>query len=156
FPNHTYYATNYWVDVVLSTAPSVPIVVTTTPAAGTRGVSVTAPMIAAMFNEAVKASTISFVLKDSSGNTVPATVTYNPSDDTATLTPAAALAGSMTYTATVSAAANLAGVVMTTPFSWSFTSAWTGITNATIWSSSAAPSNPVQSDGSAVEVGVKF
>jgi Bacterial Ig-like domain len=91
-----------------------------TPAAKTTGVAVTTNPTAT-FNEAVRASTISFTLKNSSGSSIGASVVYNSSTNTATLTPFAALAESTTYTATVSGAKDTAGDSMSGPVSWSFT-----------------------------------
>jgi len=153
FPTRSYQATNYWIDVVFSNAP--PTVTSTTPSAGATGDSSTAPNITATFNEAVRSSTISFVLMDSEGNTVAASVAYNASTNTATLTPNTFLMVSTTYTATVSGAQNLAGNTMTSPVSWSFTTS-SSVTSATIWSSAATPADPSANDSNAVELGVKF
>jgi ELWxxDGT repeat protein len=138
----------------LTTTTPAPAVTSETPAAGATGVSVSTT-VTATFNESVQSSTISFVLTGPSGNTVPATVTYNGSTDTATLTPSASLASGTTYTATVSGARDQSGNAMTSPFSWSFTTA-SSVSGETIWSPSSAPSNPSQPDNAAVELGVKF
>jgi hypothetical protein len=45
---------------------------------------------------------------------------------------------------------------MTSPVSWSFTTASAGAAPATIWSSTATPTNSSTNDNSAVELGVKF
>jgi hypothetical protein len=121
FPNSSYNATNYWIDVVFSNV-LVPAVVSTTPAANTTGVSTTAPNISATFSKPVQSNTISFVLKNSSGNTVPGTASYNSSTNVATFTPSSALSGTTTYTATVSGAQDSSGQTMA-PVSWSFTTA---------------------------------
>jgi hypothetical protein len=123
FPTSTYASTNYWVDVLFTTNATdttPPTVTAETPAPNASNVSTTTT-VTATFSEAVQSSTISFVLKDSSNNTVAATVTYNSSTNTATLTPNAALANATTYTATVSGAKDLAGNTMTAPVTWSFT-----------------------------------
>jgi hypothetical protein len=69
----------------------------------------------------VQSGTISFVLKDSAGNTITATVSYNSATTTATLTPSAALVDGVTYKVMVSGDENVAGYAMTNPVSWSFT-----------------------------------
>ena len=97
-----------------------PTVTSATPAGGSTGVANTT-FIAATFSEPVLKSTINFVVKDSSGTTVPGSVSYNPSDQTAIFLPSAALSNSTTYTATVSGAQNQLGVAMTSPLSWTFT-----------------------------------
>ncbi len=122
FPTNTYDSSNYWVDVVFSSTPP-PVVASTTPAPGAVGVSTAAPDITATFNEPVQSSPLSFVLTDPQGNTVLASVAYNSSTNTAALTPSAPLASGTTYTAMVSGAEDLVGDVMTSPFSWSFTTA---------------------------------
>ena len=94
--------------------------VSETPASGATGVAVSTTATAT-FNQAVVASTIDFTLKNSSGGSVGATVSYNSTTDTATLTPSSALAYNTTYTATVSGAQNSSGVGMASPFTWSFT-----------------------------------
>ena len=63
-----------------------PSVTSETPASGATGVAVSTTATAT-FNEAVQAGTISFTLKNSSGSSVAATVTYNSSNNTVTLTP---------------------------------------------------------------------
>ena len=127
FPTSTYDSSNYWVDVVFSSTP--PVVASTTPAPGAAGISTTAPVITATFNEPVQSSPLSFVLTNSQGNPVAASVAYNSATNTASLTPSASLALGTTYTATISGAEDLVGDVMTSPFSWSFTTA-SGVTNA--------------------------
>ncbi len=123
FPTSTFASTNYWVDVLFTTTANdttPPTVTAETPAPNATGVSTTTT-VTATFSEPVQPSTISFVLKDSSNNTVASTVSYNSSTNTATLTPNAALANAATYTATVSGAKDLAGNAMTSPVTWSFT-----------------------------------
>ena len=120
FPNSTYQASNYWVDVVFSNPT--PTVTSTTPANGATGVSFTAPNITATFNEAVQSSTISFSLKDANQNTIATNFSYNTATNTATWTPTAALAPSTTYTATASGAQDVPSLAMS-PYSWSFTTA---------------------------------
>ena len=103
-------------------AATAPTVVGETPASGATNVAVSTTATAT-FSQAVQASTISFTLMPKGGSPVAATLAYNSSNDTATLTPSAALASSTTYTATVSGAENSSGTPMTSPFSWSFTTA---------------------------------
>ena len=76
-------------------------------------------------------ATINFVLTNSSGTTVPATVSYNSSGDVVTLTPSSPLTHSTTYTAILSGAEDLSGTPMS-PFSWSFTTAPQGVLPAVI------------------------
>jgi subtilisin family serine protease len=154
FPNQTYQSSNYWVDVVFTTT-IVPTVTSQSPAPGATGVS-TATTVKAGFNESVIASSIAFTLKDSAGNSVPATVTYDDPSHSVTLTPSAALANSTTYTATVSGATDAAGHTMPSLVSWSFTTAAANSGPFSIFAPTATPANPADPDTSAVEVGVKF
>jgi hypothetical protein len=160
FPTNSFNSTNYWVDVVFSNIP-VPTVVATTPSPNATGVSTTAPNITANFNEVVQTSTISFTLRDQSGNPVAATVTWQPApeDGTSTnaviLTPHSPLAPLTMYTATISGAVDKSGNSMTGPFLWSFTTAGT-VVNASIWPSTATPVNASANDTTAQELGVKF
>ncbi len=159
FPTSASTSTNYWVDVLFDTTANdttPPTVTAEAPAPGATNVSTTTA-VTATFSEPVQSSTISFVLKDSSNNTVASTVTYNSSTNTATLTPNAALANSKTYTATVSGAKDLSGNTMTAPVTWSFTTIPPlGSGPFSIWSSSSAPVTADDSDTSSTEVGVKF
>ena len=157
FPSSTFNATNYWVDVVFSpTSGSTPPTVTTvTPSAGATGVPVSvAPT--ATFSQAVTPSTASFTVKDSGGNAVTGSVTFNGADTVATFTPASSLAANTTYTATVSGAQNSSGVPMSSPFTWSFTTGAVSQCPCSIWQN-AAPSGAVDaSDTSAVTLGLQF
>ena len=98
-----------------------PVVTATSPAANATNVGLSS-VVTATFGEAVQSSTISFVLKDASNNTVSGSVTYDPVTETVTLSPTSSLGYSTVYTATLSGAQDLAGNVMA-PFSWSFTTA---------------------------------
>jgi subtilisin family serine protease len=105
-----------------------PAVKSETPGPGATSVPVNTT-VQAVFTKSVQASSISFVLQDTLGNPVPATVAYNDTTHTATLTPNAVLASSATYTATVSGAQDQFGVGMTAPVTWSFS---TGTTVPTV------------------------
>jgi hypothetical protein len=143
---------NYWIDVVVDGSDTRgPKVVDTAPNDGATGVEVNT--VRAEFDEAIQASSLTFTLTDGS-DAVAADVTYDNDTRTATLTPAAALAAGTTYTATVSGATDTSGNPMTAPVTWSFTTRATN--DHTLWNSSVAPANPAVSEGSAVELGVKF
>ncbi len=124
FPSGTYQSSNYWVDVVFAPpGPDItpPTVTATSPSSGASGVAAAAN-VTATFNEAVQASTISFVLRDPANATVAASVSYDNASRTATLNPTADLGPSTTYTASVSAT-DVAGNAMASPTTWSFTTA---------------------------------
>jgi chitodextrinase len=105
------------------TAP--PAVTAKTPTDGATGVDVGRPL-KVTFNEPMKASSITgagFELRDSGGNVVPLSASYDPATNTAKLSLQGALAFDTTYTAVVKAggAKDLAGNAVASDVSWSFT-----------------------------------
>ena len=157
FPTSSANASNYWVDVVFSqSAGSTPPAVTgVTPGNGATGVAASvAPT--ATFSQAVQPSTVSFTVKDSGGNSVAGTVSFNSGNTVATFTPTNPLRGGTSYTATVSGAQNISGVAMSGPFSWSFSTGAVAQCPCSIWQE-AAPSGSVDAaDTSALSLGVQF
>jgi methionine-rich copper-binding protein CopC len=158
FPNGSYQAANYWVDVTFSTSvqdTTPPAVTAQSPAPGAAAVPV-GSAVTVTFTEPVQASTVTFTLRDASGNAVPAAVAYNDATQTATLTPTAALAASGTYTATVSGVKDAAGNPMAAPASWTFsTTAPAG--GSSVWTDATVPAVPAaQNDSGSIEVGLKF
>jgi hypothetical protein len=126
-----------------------------TPASGSTGNPVSvAPT--ATFSQAVVPSTVSFTVKNSGGTAVAGTVSFNAANTVATFTPTSSLAASTTYTATVSGAQNSSGTAMSSPFSWSFTTAAASQCPCSVWQN-AAPSGAVDAaDTSPVNLGVQF
>jgi methionine-rich copper-binding protein CopC len=156
FPSNSFGGTNYWVDVVYTTPSGVwtPTVTSVTPGSGSSGnPGSVAPT--ATFSQAVVPSTVSFTLKDSSGNTVFGTTSMGSTNTVATFTPASSLASDTTYTATVSGAQTSSGATMSSPYSWSFTTAGSQCP-CSLWPSSATPSIASVGDTSAVNLGVEF
>jgi methionine-rich copper-binding protein CopC len=156
FPTNTFNSTNYWVDVVYTTSSGSfsPTVTSVTPTDSSQGNPVSvAPTVT--FSQAVVPSTVSFTVKDSGGNTVAGKVTMDSTNTVATFTPNSALAGDTTYTATVSGAQNSFGTPMSSPFSWTFTTAGTQCP-CSIWPGSAQPSVASASDPGPVNLGVQF
>ena len=122
FPNETFMATNYFVDVLFTPASITPPAVTDVSPnndATSTGID-SSPT--ATFTRAITASSLEFALADDSDQLVSGQVSYDPSDRTATYTPAAPLQPDTTYTATVSAS-SASGAAMTEPKEWSFTTA---------------------------------
>jgi Domain of unknown function (DUF4082)/Bacterial Ig-like domain len=156
FPTASYGASNYFVDVVLTSTPGV---TSTSPLNGQTSVPTTSP-VSFTFDEAVNPSSIAFSLTNSSGNSVHGSVSYNSSTSTATFTPSSALSNTMTYTGTVSAATDTSGDQMAGPFSWSFVTAQAvpppGQCPCSIWPSSPTPATPDANDPNSVNLGVKF
>lgn len=157
FPNQTYNATNYWVDVVFNTqyvdmVP--PSVTSTTPASNALGVSTTIAAITATFSQSVVSSSIQFTLTGPNNQSVAGTATYDDASKTTSFKPSAALAGGATYTATVSGATNQSGIAMSAPYSWSFTTV--APCPCSLFPTSATPATLNAADSSAIEVGMKF
>ena len=156
FPSNSFNATNYWVDVVYSTPSGTfgPVVSGATPGSGSSGNPVlVAPT--ATFSQAVVPSTVSFTLTDPNGNPVAGSVTFNGADTLATFTPTNSLAPDTTYTATVSGAQNSFGIPMSSPYSWSFTTAGAQCP-CSIWPNTAQPSVASANDPGPINLGVKF
>jgi methionine-rich copper-binding protein CopC len=110
-----------------ASAATIPTVSSVSPSYNASVVDVGTP-IAVNFNEPVVASSIgasNFTLKDPSGKTIPATISYSEASSlhTATLTPKSPLAYSTTYTVTISGVKDAAGRTMSAPYSWSFVTA---------------------------------
>ena len=142
FPNQTFSATNYWVDVVYSfTLPNdttPPSVVSVTPPSGATDIGFDA-VLSATFSEAVDAGTISgatFELRPAGGAPVASSVIYDAGTRTASLIPAAPLTASTTYTATVQGGpggvVDLGGNPLPADFEWSFTSSVPDTTAPTV------------------------
>jgi methionine-rich copper-binding protein CopC len=156
FPSNSGNAANYWVDVVYTTPSGAvtPTVTGVTPDSGSSGnPDSVAPT--ATFSQAVVPSSVSFTLKDSSGNTVSGSTSMNSTDTVATFTPGSSLAPDTTYTATVSGAQTSSGATMSSPYSWSFTTAGSQCP-CSLWSSTTQPSIASSGDTSAVNLGVEF
>ncbi len=100
------------------------MVTSTVPKKDATNVDVTT-VVSVTFGESMDASTITestFILKDSSGNAVSGTVSYDDTTKTATLTPSSNLSDNTTYTATISGYVKDAnGHAMGKDCSWSFT-----------------------------------
>ena len=108
---------------IFTTAPTVPFVTATSPAAGSSGVPLNA-VITAAFSEPMDPLSITPSAFTVSGLT--GTVTYNVPGRTATFAPAGLLASGTAYTATVTTAAlSSLGVPMNADHVWSFTTGTT-------------------------------
>jgi hypothetical protein len=172
FPNETWQATNYWVDVVFTataTDPTIPMqVVSLTPPAGAVGVSVTATVTAGIsgFIDYPSVNGSTFELHDPSGSLVPATVLGGGESQTFSLVPNSPLFPNARYVAIVKGGANgikdrVGGHGMAADFSWSFATAaspTTPPTNCpcTIWTGASTTAAGPDSDSNPVELGVRF
>jgi hypothetical protein len=130
FPASSWGGSNYWVDVVFQAGGSSggggPAIEDVSPEPATTDISRGSPVVA-IFNEAMNAATVTsttFQLRDSGGNAVPATVTFDGTVNAAMLTPTTPLQPSATYTAIVKGGASgvtdLSGIAMSADFTWSF------------------------------------
>ena len=169
FPDQTYHAANYWVDVVFATALSgdfvPPMVGGVTPSAGSIGISTTR-VLGATFTEWLAPASVNsttFQLRHPSGALVPAVVSVGGETGSVSLTPTAPLEYATTYTATVKGGAtgvkDIAGNPLPDDYSWSFTTVGppppSGGCPCTLWPNSTTPAG-FGNDGDPVELGVKF
>lgn len=126
FPNESYNASNYWVDVVFQANGGVPQpkVVSTTPLPGSSGASYGAT-VSATFNEPLNAATVTsgaITVVDSYGNPVAGTVSYSATNYTISFQPTVGFVPLSTYTATVSnTVADASGTPLASSYSWTFT-----------------------------------
>jgi hypothetical protein len=131
FPNSSFNATNYWVDVVFSSSVAVdttpPTVTAVSPGSGS-STTVASTNITAGFSEAMTASTIStstFEVRNAANALVAGAVTYNAGTNTATFDPTSDLAAG-TYTATIKGGAtdprakDASGNALAANYTWSF------------------------------------
>ena len=108
----------------------------------------------ATFSQPVTPGTVSFTVKDSGGNSVAGSVSFNGADTVATFTPTSSLAAGTTYTATVSGAQNASGTPMSGPYSWSFTTAWP--CPCSIWQNGTPTGAADTTDTNAITLGLQF
>ena len=141
-----------------------PRITSVSPLPNQTGVS-TFATVTATFSEAMTAATVTtatFQLRNAANTVVTATLSYNATSRVATLTPSQALANSATYTATITGGSagvkDSAGNAMAANRVWSFSTAAAPTTPGalTIFSASSAPTTYATTDGSAVELGLKF
>ena len=159
FPSSSYQDTNYFVDVVLDSVDPSPLVVTGhTPLAGSTSV-LTSSTVSAVLSKPVVAESVSIVLRDAAGTSVPGTTGYLPESRTAVFTPLAALASGATFSATISAQ-DPKGNPVTTGATWSFTTANAprpaGECPCSIYPETTVPSLLEVADPNPVTVGVRF
>ncbi len=171
FPTQTYQSEFDWVDVVFNTTASDTTPPTVTSTFPTNGATAVDPAVAvtATFSEALDPATmtsVTFELRDPSGNLVPSAVSYNSTTLVATLRPDASLLLSTTYTALARGGAtdprvkDAAGNALQTNVSWSFTTAAAPppppACPCSIWSASTVPATIDDGDSVSSELGTKF
>lgn len=131
YPTSYYNGGNYWVDVsyVASTSTAAPQVTAQTPVPNATNVPVGNVDIIATFDKSMDASTINsntFLVKDSGGNPVAGTVSYNVQTYVATFTADTIWNTSSKYTVTLKgsgspAMADMQGITLAADNVWSFT-----------------------------------
>ena len=109
-----------------STLQSAPAVISVSPATGSTGIAVTAP-VSATFSEVMNGSTFTsstFTLTAAGGAAVTGNVSYSAGSSTAVFTPASPLAYNTVYTATITTGVqNPAGTALGANDTWTFTTA---------------------------------
>lgn len=121
FPNQSFGAPNYFVDVVFSTTATIPTdvapsVTAVSPASGATGVAV-GTAVTVTFSGQVNTSSVTLTLTGPGGTAVPGALVTGASS--ATFTPSTALAGNTAYTVTVGASSP--GGTAMAPFTSTFT-----------------------------------
>jgi hypothetical protein len=153
FPNSSYNATNYWVDVTVNTTgvdTTAPTVASTSPTNNATGVS-TGAAVTATFSKPVNASSVNFTVT-SSGGAVAGTTRVSSDGLTATFVSNALYAGNTAYTATVNAT-DTVGNPMASPYTWSFTTGTAGACPCSVFRPTDQPAN--FTTDSSVELGMR-
>jgi hypothetical protein len=155
-----------WIFTTAASDTTPPTVASFTPGAGATSVSVDANMTAT-FSEALDVATVSgstVELRNAANALLAATVSYNAATQTVTVDPTTSLTAGAVYTVRVRGGSvdprvkDVAGNALAADVSWSFTTATgqPGPTSYSLWSNTTTPAVPMDSDGSSVELGVKF
>ena len=104
FPTNTYHASNYWVDVLLTS-----LVNSVTPSNGREPAWPIDASVTVRFNAPMNSATLNVEhapLQDTSGNSVAINISYDATSMTATLAPQSPLVKGKTYIVTVKGGAN--------------------------------------------------
>jgi hypothetical protein len=162
FLTDSYGNTNYWVDAVFTTTVSsdttAPTVNSVTPVDGSTSVAPTATPTA-VFSEPMNAASVAITVKDAANTPVAGSTSYDAASRTGTFTPSSPLARGVKYTASVTGS-DVALNAMTTPLTWTFTSAQpspvAGVCPCSLWDDAATPETVTDSDTRAIELGLSF
>jgi hypothetical protein len=105
FPNQSFNASNYWIDIVyvLNNSTGAPSIISTSPKSGATAVNI-GSTVSVTFNEPMDTSTMNstaFQLVDPSNNVVSGTVSYVAPSATLVFTPTTDLLSQTTYVATL-------------------------------------------------------
>jgi hypothetical protein len=154
FPNRTFQAANYYVDVQFMDGSTItPTVVSGSPGANAQYVPVTVhPSM--VFSKTMNPATVTMTLTTSTGTAVPGTVGYSGATRTVTFTPTAPLNTASQYTATAQGQ-DLTGNPVGGGNTWTFTTE-TYASLSTLLFTDLTPNIPATGDSAATELGVKF
>jgi hypothetical protein len=153
FPDRSWSATNYWVDVIFEGRAGV-VVVDRRPSPGAQRVEPTA-VVSATFDRPITSVVIE--LRDASGAPVPTTLDHAAGSSTAALRPTTDLAQGEIHTATVVSAVDAEGTELAAPDAWSFRVADPVVDpNIVDLFGSALPRTAAAADTAAVELGLRF
>ncbi|MFC6934372.1 DUF4082 domain-containing protein [Actinomadura yumaensis] len=154
FPDQSWGAANYWVDVVFTLPPdnTPPKVASASPSDGATSVPARTP-VRVTFSEPVRESGPSIAVTNGSAP-VAGTASLDSARRVLTFTPSSPLPAATRLTVAVSGAVDAAGNAMQGTATSSFTTG--GQCPCTLFASDARPGTEADSDGQSVEVGVKF
>ena len=158
FPNQSYGASQYYVDVLFSGADTSPLTISgQSPLPGSTSVPPGTP-ISVTFSKTVTASSVALTVVAGSGTKVAGSTSYDATSRVATFTPSSALAAGTAYTVTAAASSATGGV--SGGASWTFTTAAAdqvaGAATVSFYNDSATPATLEVPDYSAVTLGVRF
>jgi methionine-rich copper-binding protein CopC len=155
FPNQSVGVTNYFVDVVFSTATVLstpPAVLSVSPGDAARSVP-TSTAVSVTFSEPIVSGSGTVTLTGPSG-AVAGTVAETSTSRT--FTPASALAEATPYVLKVTGATTSDGVVQTQAYSETFTTSGPSACPCSLLETTLAPQQPYLANGSALTLGLKF
>ncbi len=157
FPDSSFNASNYWVDVVFDNDDHrAPTVIDRNPVPGLDAVALDAVM-SARFSESMTASSVVMELRGPGGVSIPGTTSFDSATRRATFDPTAPLDPQTTYTARVAQAKDKAGQSIAAPVEWPFTTTGdAGSYPLTFRDTSYVPATPSVNDPQPIEVGLKF
>jgi hypothetical protein len=158
FPESSWEATQYYVDVLFATADEAPLAISgRSPASGATSVPLDTE-VSAQFSKPVTAGSAALTLTTDDGTAVAGATAYDAATRTVTFTPSAALAPDTRYTASASALADGGGIAG--PASWSFRTAVSdqdpGGRTVSLYDDSDVPEILEAADWVPVTLGVRF
>ncbi|WP_433271825.1 DUF4082 domain-containing protein [Actinosynnema sp. CS-041913] len=158
FPQSSFNAANYWVDVIykngLNGDTTPPTLDNRTPGPDATNVGLNSSLSLA-FSEAMDPASTQIWLSDPGGAKLYGTVALSGDQKTVTWTPNGALKPNTRYTASV-LLADVNGNAMTSTATWSFTASTTASCPCSLFSTATVPTTTSADDNGAYELGVRF